>query len=165
LQLCFLNWVNFEDEFCKDFMPLNAEATAMNILETSAYFQGKQMVDDYLDQFHDLVYNSGSTDPKTIMVKFCRGLDQWISTTLAGMASGQPSDMDPEAWFNLTVQMDQNHATDEAFQASHHATSGPAPMGHSPTSVLHWPSPTRFAHTNPSPGNPILMDIDAAQKA
>jgi hypothetical protein len=50
-RLRFLDWVNFEDEFHKDFLPLNAEATAVNMLETSAYFQGKRMVDDYLDHF------------------------------------------------------------------------------------------------------------------
>jgi hypothetical protein len=71
-RLRFLNWVNFEDEFHKDFLPLNAEATtAVNMLEMSAYFQGKQMVDDYLDHFQDLVYDSRYTDPKTIVVKFC----------------------------------------------------------------------------------------------
>ena len=69
-RLHFLDWVDFEDEFQKDFLPLNAEAMAVNVLETSAHFQGKWMVDDYLDQFHDLVYDSGYTNPKTIMVKF-----------------------------------------------------------------------------------------------
>jgi hypothetical protein len=87
-RLRFLYWVDFEDEFHKNFLPLNAEATAVNVLETSAYFQGKWMVDDYLDHFRDLVYDSGYTDPKTIMVKFRRGLDRRISTALAGMASG-----------------------------------------------------------------------------
>ena len=70
-RLRFLDWVDFEDEFRKDFLPLNAEAMAVNVLETSAYFQGKWMVDNNLDQFCDLVYDSGYTDPKTIMVKFC----------------------------------------------------------------------------------------------
>jgi hypothetical protein len=70
-RLCFLNWVDFKDEFCKDFLPLNAEATVMNVLETSMYFQGKWMVDDYLDHFQDLVYDSRYTNPKTIMVNFC----------------------------------------------------------------------------------------------
>jgi hypothetical protein len=59
----------------------------MNVLEMSAYFQGKWTVDDYLDQFCDLVYDSRYTDPKTIVVKFRQGLDQWISATLAGMVS------------------------------------------------------------------------------
>jgi hypothetical protein len=69
-RLCFIDWVNFKDEFCKDFMPLNAEGTAINVLETSAYFQGKWTVDDYLDQFRDLVYDSRYTNPKTIVMKF-----------------------------------------------------------------------------------------------
>jgi len=60
-------------------------------------------VDDYLDQFRDLIYNSGYTDLKTVMVKFRRGLDRRVSTALAGMMYGRPSDMDPEAWFRLAV--------------------------------------------------------------
>jgi hypothetical protein len=65
------------------------------------------------------MYNSGYTDLKTIVAKFHQGLNQHISATLAGMASRQPSDIDLEAWFDLAVQMYQNHAPDEAFQASH----------------------------------------------
>src|SRR6266567_698188 len=80
--LRFMDWLDFEDEFWKDFLPLNSEATAVNTLETTAYFQGMQTVDDYLDQFQDLVYDSRYTDPKTIVVKFCRGLNQWISATV-----------------------------------------------------------------------------------
>jgi len=69
-RLRFLDWLDFEDEFQKDFMPLDAEAAAINVLKTTAYFQGKWSVDDYLDQFHNLIYDSGYTDPKTIIVKF-----------------------------------------------------------------------------------------------
>src|SRR6266567_1222404 len=39
-QLQFFDWPNFEEEFCKDFTPLDAEATAVNVLETPSYFQG-----------------------------------------------------------------------------------------------------------------------------
>jgi len=42
-------------------MPLDAEAAAINVLETTTYFQGKRSVDDYLDQFRDLIYNSTPT--------------------------------------------------------------------------------------------------------
>jgi len=38
---------------------------------------------------------------------------------LVGMTYGRPSDMDPEAWFCLTVQMDQNCTADEVFHVSH----------------------------------------------
>jgi hypothetical protein len=164
--LRFLDWIDFEEEFRKDFLPLDAEAAAVNTLETTSYFQGKRTVDDYLDQFRDLIHDSGYVDPKTIVVKFRRGLDRRISAALAGMASGRPSDMDPEAWFRLAVQMDQNRAADEAFQASYRqattASTAPATrMSVFPRSAV----PTRFAHSNPSPGNPVPMDIDAARKA
>ena len=100
-------------------MPLDSESAAINVLETTAYFQGKQTVDDYLNQFWDLIYDSRYTDLKTVVVKFCRGLDHWISTALAGMIYRRPLDMDPEAWFHLAVQMDQNHMADKAFHVSH----------------------------------------------
>src|SRR6266567_7877347 len=158
-----MDWLDFEDEFRKDFLPLNSETTAVNTMEMTAYFQGKQTVDDYLDQFRDLVYDSGYTDPKTIVVKFCRGLDRRISAALALMATGRPSDMDPEAWFTLAVQMDQNRAADEAFQASSRAVLMPTTSTFArPTPV---PPPARFAHSHPSLGSPVPMDIDAARKA
>ena len=63
--LRFLDWVDFEREFRKDFTPLDEEATAINALETTAYYQGRRSVDDYLDQFRDLIDDSGYTDPKS----------------------------------------------------------------------------------------------------
>jgi len=117
--LRFINWLDFEEEFRKDFMPLDSESAAINVLETTTYFQGKRTVDNYLDQFHNPIYDSGYTDPKTVVVKFRRGLDRRISTALAGMTHGRPSDTDPEAWFHLAVRMDQNRAADEVFHVSH----------------------------------------------
>src|SRR6266446_3229124 len=111
--LRFDDWAHFK----KEFMPLNKEADTVNVLKMSAYHQGRKSVDDYLDGFRDLIHDSGYTDPKTIVVKFRRGLDRRISNALAGMTSGRPSDTDPEAWYILAVQMDQNRAADEAFYA------------------------------------------------
>ena len=68
--LRFTDWFDFEDEFRKDFLPLDSEATAINILEGNTYFQGKRTVDDYLDQFCDLMEDSGYTDLKILVVKF-----------------------------------------------------------------------------------------------
>ena len=36
---------------------------------------------------------------------------------LTGMPIGRPSDRDPEAWFHLAVQMDQNQAADDVFHS------------------------------------------------
>jgi len=148
-------------------MLLDSESTAINVLETTAYFQGKWTVDDYLNQFQDLIYDSGYTDPKTIVVKFHRGLDRRISTALARMTYGRPSDTDPEAWSRLTVQMDQNCVADKVFHVSHQQPYVPTPTANRPLAISQ-PVPTaptvRFAHSNPSLGNPVLMDIDAAWK-
>ena len=111
-------------------MPLDSESAAINVLETTAYFQGKRTVDDYLDQFHDVIYDSGYTDPKTVVVKFRRGLDRRISMALAGMTYGRPSDTDPEAWFRLAVQMDQT------ARQTRHSTS----LTNNPMSRLPWPA-------------------------
>jgi len=165
--LRFIDWLDFEEEFRKDFMPLDLESAAINVLETTAYFQGKRTVDDYLDQFRDLIYDSGYTNPKTVVVKFRRGLDCQISMALAGMTYGRPSDMDPEAWFRLAVRMDQNRAADEAFHVSHRQPYVLTPAVSRPLAMSQ-PVPNtpaaRFAHSNPSPGNPVPMDIDAARK-
>jgi len=133
--LRFIDWLDFEEEFRKDFMPLDSESTAINVLETTAYFQGKRTVDDYLDQFRNLIYDSGYTDPKTILVKFRRGLDRRISMALAGMTYGRPSDTDLEAWFRLAVWMDQNRAADEAFHVSHRQPYPPTPSMNRPLAI------------------------------
>jgi len=152
--LRFIDWVNFEEEFRKDFMPLDSEATAVNVLENASYFQGRRLVDDYLNQFKDLIEDSGYSDLKMIVVKFRQGLDHRISMALAGMTYGRPSDTDPEAWFCLAVRMDQNRATDEAFHTSHQQPNLPAPsisrilMAFRPAQAA---PAAHFAHSNPSP--------------
>jgi len=50
-RLRFLDWLDFEEEFRKDFLPLGAEATAVNAPEMTEYFQGDWTVEAYLDQF------------------------------------------------------------------------------------------------------------------
>jgi len=151
---------------------LNAEATAVNTLEGTSYFQGKRSVDDYLDQFRDLVEDSGYTNKKTLVVKFRRGLDRRITLAIGAMATGRPSNTNPEGWYSLAVQLDQNQATDEAFQASYRSPQTLVPHSSNPrVGLISAPrvpaasQPVRFAHTNPTPGNPVPMDIDAARKA
>ena len=74
----FANWSAFAGEFQKEFMPPKAEDEAIGMLATDCYFQGKRTVSEYLDQFQDLVEDSGYTDPKTIVVKFWNGTWQTV---------------------------------------------------------------------------------------
>jgi len=68
------SWADFEQQFRSQFFPVNAEANDVNALEGSAYYQGNWTVDDYLDSFLTLVSDAGYTDPRTLVVKFRRGL-------------------------------------------------------------------------------------------
>jgi len=68
------SWANFEQQFQSQFFPVNAEADAINTLEGSLYYQGNRTVDNYLDCFLTLVSNARYTDPRTLVVKFHRGL-------------------------------------------------------------------------------------------
>ena len=114
----FVDWDDFRLFFQKEFFPLHAEAVATNVLEESTYFQGSWNVNDYLDEFRDLVSESGYTSPKTIVVKFRWGLNVEIGDAIATMAVGRPDDLDPEAWFDAAVRIDQSRTTNEAFQTA-----------------------------------------------
>jgi hypothetical protein len=137
---------------------------AITYLESTSYFQNNCSVNEYLDEFLDLIPEAGYTDNKTIVVKFCRGLDSCIQDSVATMTSGCPSDKILFQWYNAVQTLDQNRATNEAFQSSYHVpTSHPNPTQIYPP-VLNVTRPSINAHFYPSPGNPIPMDLDAAQK-
>jgi len=137
---------------------------------THSYFQGRRTVDDYLDDFRDLISNSGYSDPKTIVVKFRRGLNPLIADAVATMASRRPDDLNPEAWYEAAIRFDQNQAANAAFRSAHFMapqtkTAAPPPA----PAIRSFPPanrfPTRFAHTAPTPGNPVPMNVDAARRA
>ena len=66
----FVDWDDFRSRFRAEFFPLHSDAVATNKLEGTTYFQGRRSVDDYLDDFRDLISESGYSDLKTIVVKF-----------------------------------------------------------------------------------------------
>ena len=101
----FFDWSDFHEEFCREFTPVHADALAM---ESTAYYQKNRSLDDYLDEFQDLITESGYTDPKTIVVKFQRGLSAQIQNSVATMASGRPSDSVPSQWYSAAQTVDEN---------------------------------------------------------
>ena len=115
----------------------------------------------------ELIAEAGYTDPKTTVVKFRKGLDPQIQNTIAMMAYGCPSDASLEDWHEVAKNVDQNCAANEAFKLDYQA-SAPAPI--CPTAnpvqvtapgILHSPS---AAHSHPTLGNPVPMDIDGGQR-
>ena len=116
----------------------------------------------------DLITEAGYTDTKTIVVKFRRGLDSRLQDAIATMTSGRPSDEDPKLWYTAARTLDQNRAANEAFRSSYRL---PLPTPIQPRNQtpgllrapVH-PHPPFNAHANPTPGNPVPMDVDSARK-
>ena len=165
-QTKFLDWEDFSTTFKTEFMPAHSDALAINCLESTAYYQKSRPLDEYIDEFQDLVANSGYSDPKTIVVKFRRGLSAWIQNTVTTMASGRPSDASPDAWYATAQVVDQNRATNEAFTSTYQASPAstrPTPaLSSQPGASIARPV---YAHLHPSPGNPVPMDLDTARNA
>ena len=117
--LKFLDWEDFWNEFKKEFTSAHADLLAINHLESMVYYQKGRSLDYYIDEFQDLVTDSGHTDPKMIVVKFCRGLNPQIQNAITTMASGRPSDTNPTKWYEMSCTVDKNRAMNEAFQSAY----------------------------------------------
>ena len=118
-----------------------------------SYYQKARSVDDYLDKFLELVSESGYTDPRTIVVKFWKGLDPQIQNTIATMPYGQPLDTSPENWYKAAKTIDQNREANEVFQSTSHPIFCPISR-----SVL--PTMTKASLS----GNSVLVNLDPGFK-
>ena len=78
------------------------------------------------------------------------------------MTSGRPSDGSPSLWYNAARTLDQNRAANEAFRSSFRLPfPTPVQPRNQNTGIIR---PAFHAHVNPTPGNPVPMDVDAARK-
>ena len=131
----FLDWEEFQKEFQRDFCLAHSNIVAINKLESTTYYQKSRSIDDYLDEFVELVVEAGYTDPKTTVVKFWKGLDPQIQNTIATMAYGQTSDTSLEDWYEAAKNVDQNWAANEAFKLAYWAPMSIPPVLCPPPSI------------------------------
>jgi hypothetical protein len=122
----YSTWKAFETAFVAAFCPKNEAVAALTRLESTRYYQGKRSVDEYIDEFDDLVDEAGYTDGLAIVMKFRRGLDRQIQDRIAELGMNRPSDNDPEEWYEAARLFDQNRAANEAFHATARSTSSQA---------------------------------------
>jgi hypothetical protein len=90
----FASWSDFTEEFTLMFCPENKATTVLMRLESDCYVKGKQNVEAYIDEFKDLVDLSGYTDPITIVLKFCQGLNSTTQDRITESGMDRLSDMD-----------------------------------------------------------------------
>jgi hypothetical protein len=156
--MCFTSWSDFMEEFTSTFCPENEATTALMQLESDRYFQGKQNVEAYIDEFKDLIDLSGYTDPIVIVLKFRRELNLTTRDRITKSGMDRPSDMDFNSWFKAARRLDLNHLANEAF---HYASRCP-PTHSAPSLMTHSALPrTPFSflcsHARPTAATPAGM--------
>jgi hypothetical protein len=91
--MCFASWSNFMEEFTSACCSENEATTALMWLESNHYFQDKQNVEVYIDEFKDLVDLSGYTNPIAIVLKFHQGLISMTQDRIAKSGIDRPQDI------------------------------------------------------------------------
>jgi hypothetical protein len=147
-KMCFTSWHDFTEEFAAMFCPENEATMALMRLESDRYYQGKQNVEAYIDEFKDLVDLSGYTDPIAIVLKFHRGLSPTTQDRIAESGTDRPGDTDFNGWFKAARHLDLNRLANEAFHlASRHPPTYSAPT---PTTYAAPPrTPFSFLRSHP----------------
>src|ERR1700676_455122 len=119
----FFSWRDFEKDFSAKFCPKNEATAALTKLESARYYQGRKAVDDYIDEFSELVDEAGYTDGLSIVMKFRKGLDRDIQDRIAEMVQGRPSDDDLEGWYSAACTFDANWTANQAFHGVQRQTA------------------------------------------
>ena len=79
----YKDWQTFEREFKELFCTKNGQVTVLTKLEGMSWYQGRDLVKDYIYLFSKLVNLAEYLDDKTIVIKFQKGLDSAIHNMLA----------------------------------------------------------------------------------
>jgi hypothetical protein len=78
-------------------------------------------VDDYIDEFSELVEETRYVDGLSIVMKFQRGLDRDIQDRIAKLVQGRPEDNDPDRWYSAARMFDANRIVNQAFHGTQRA--------------------------------------------
>jgi Retrotransposon gag protein/Zinc knuckle len=160
--LPYESWTDFVVEFVSDFCPKNEIQTSRTELETSKYYQGARTVDEYVDDFRELVDRARYFEGSHIVLKFRQGLNPRIQDHVACLTSGRPSDETPKEWYDAAILCDENRIANEAFRTASRTTAHPETSSTTnsmfrrlPTRLPNPPPPiSRYAPPIATPSNP-----------
>jgi hypothetical protein len=110
----FLFWWDFKGGFISKFCPKNEVTAALTKLEFTCYYQRRKAVNDYIDEFLELIEEAGYVDGLSIVMKFQRGLDRDIQDQIVELVQGRPEDDDPEGWYSATRMFNVNQTANQA---------------------------------------------------
>jgi len=104
------------------------QLVALTQLKGTSWYQGKDLVKDYIDQFSELMDVVEYLDDKAIVIKFCKGLDPNIQNMVATLGECPPKIDEPERWFKAVQKVSQNWDANEAFLESTLPKTFPPPQ-------------------------------------
>ena len=73
------------------------------------------MVEDYIDQFQELIEVSEYSDDKPTILKFRKGLDPGIQNRVALLGNLAMDFDDPKGWYKASRKVVQNKEANKAF--------------------------------------------------
>jgi len=114
--LPWVTWAEFRLKFICNSCLKNEVQTAHMDLETSKYHQGSCSVDEYIDEFCELVDHAEYTEGTNIVLRFWHGLSPVIQNYIACLTYGQPSNDIPKDWYNAVIFCNENHIAKSVFQ-------------------------------------------------
>ena len=164
------DWYSFREAFVENFCPLDEASVAITRLESAAYFQGKRTLDEYIDEYEELLRKSGYMDGTVAVVKFRRGLDPKIQNPIAcSQPENRPKDNNVKSWIDAARALDQNRQANEAFRAAEQKPMAPSQKPNAGRSFFNLGTPAgaptlppaaTATSSRPLPP-PVPMDIDA----
>jgi hypothetical protein len=154
------SWEDFLIAFKQEFFPLHEDIAAMTTLESQSYYQGRKTVEQYIDEFQELLHRAGYNEGHSIVMKFRRGLNPAIQSRIATQTEGRPDDDDPDAWYNAAKRIAQAQAANEAFLSNTRRVDHQPP----PKPYMRPSPPVRTPAAAPPPQAPVPMDVDASRR-
>ena len=115
------SWMLFREAFKEEFFVRDEGQAARLKLEGTRYHQGARTVEEYIDEFRDLVDRAGYKEGSIVVLKFRHGLHPEIQRAIATLPASRPHDDQPLEWYATARLCDENRVANDAFQASHRA--------------------------------------------
>jgi len=120
----FSSWAAFEAEFISHFCPQSEQQTALQALSGKKWYQGKNLIDDYIDCFTELVEIAEADDHKLLVIHFREGLapdPQNKVATLTGNSAPKFDDLD--TWYTAARHVASVEDNNKIFEANNRASS------------------------------------------
>jgi hypothetical protein len=93
------SWMLFREAFKEEFFVRDEGQAARLKLEGTRYHQGARTVEEYIDEFRDLVDRAGYKEGSIVVLKFRHGLHHEVQRSIATLPASRPHDDQPGEWY------------------------------------------------------------------